>query len=163
MNIYISVGDNLKCVYITSQNRTGHCHRAMYTQDRESAGGEYWNECKIVVEYKLRWTDERGSEEMKLIWKGSNLNIFLCKRWKLERIPSVKEFEHLAKDAIAVVLTLGTLSLEQMPSLRRRSLISQAKMEGHSRLNWATLPTTSLVATRGLLPPMALGRMLPVS
>lgn len=60
-------------------------------------------------------------------------------------------------------LTLGMLSLLQMASWRRRSRISQAKMDGHSRLNCEILPTTSLVATRGLEPPMALGRIEPVS
>jgi len=60
-------------------------------------------------------------------------------------------------------LTLGTLSFEQMASDRSRSLISQAKIDGHSLLNWAIFPTTSLVATLGLLPPIALGLMLPVS
>lgn len=60
-------------------------------------------------------------------------------------------------------LTLGMLSLLQMASWSRRSRISQAKMDGHSRLNCEILPTTSLVATRGLEPPIARGRMDPVS
>jgi hypothetical protein len=61
------------------------------------------------------------------------------------------------------ILTLGTLSLEQMASDKRRSRISHAKIDGHSLLNCAIFPTTSLVATRGLDPPIALGRMDPVS
>lgn len=60
-------------------------------------------------------------------------------------------------------LTLGMLSLVQTPSDSNLSRISQAKMDGHSRLYWAILLTTSGVATLGLLPPMALGRMEPVS
>ena len=55
------------------------------------------------------------------------------------------------------------LSWLQTFSERSRSLISQANIDGHSRLNWAIFPTTSLVATRGLLPPIARGRMDPVS
>ncbi len=62
-----------------------------------------------------------------------------------------------------VVLTLGTLSLVQAPSASRRSLISQAKMEGHSRLYSEIRPTTPGVATRGFEPPMARGLMVPVS
>ncbi len=61
------------------------------------------------------------------------------------------------------VLTLGILSWLQTPSESRRSRISHAKIDGHSLLNWAIFETTSLVATRGLLPPIARGRMLPVS
>jgi len=60
-------------------------------------------------------------------------------------------------------LTLGTLSLVQMPSESSRSLISQAKMEGHSRLYSEMRLTTLGVATRGLLPPMARGLIVPVS
>lgn len=67
------------------------------------------------------------------------------------------------KDLKIKVLTLGILSEVQMPSLSRRSLISQAKIEGHSRLNCAILLTTSAVATRGLDPPMARGLIDPVS
>lgn len=62
-----------------------------------------------------------------------------------------------------VSLTEGTLSLVQQPSDSNRSRISQANIEGHSRLYWAILATTSEVATRGLLPPIALGRIEPVS
>lgn len=61
------------------------------------------------------------------------------------------------------VLTLGMLSLLQIPSDRSRSRISQAKIDGHSRLYSAILVTTAGVATRGLEPPMALGLMDPVS
>lgn len=60
-------------------------------------------------------------------------------------------------------LTLGMLSLVQTPSDNNLSRISQAKMDGHSRLYWAILLTTSGVATLGLLPPIALGLMEPVS
>lgn len=60
-------------------------------------------------------------------------------------------------------LTLGMLSLVQIPSDSNLSRISQAKMDGHSRLYWAILLTTSGVATLGLLPPIALGLMEPVS
>ena len=67
------------------------------------------------------------------------------------------------KRDVELTLTLGTLSLEQLPSDSNRSLISQAKMDGHSRLYWAIFPTTSFVATRGLLPPIAFGRIEPVS
>lgn len=62
-----------------------------------------------------------------------------------------------------VVLTLGMLSLVHTDSCSRRSRISQAKMDGHSRLYWLILATTSAVATRGLEPPMARGLMEPVS
>lgn len=62
-----------------------------------------------------------------------------------------------------MVLTDGMLSLEQTPSARSRSLISQAKIEGHSRLYWDILLTTSAVATLGLEPPIARGRIEPVS
>lgn len=62
-----------------------------------------------------------------------------------------------------MVLTLGMLSLVQMHSESSRSLISHAKMEGHSRLYSAILLTTWGVATRGLEPPMARGLMEPVS
>ena len=61
------------------------------------------------------------------------------------------------------ILTLGMLSWLQSPSDRRRSRISQAKIDGHSRLYCAMRVTTSGVATRGLLPPIARGRMEPVS
>lgn len=61
------------------------------------------------------------------------------------------------------ILTLGTPSLSQTCSAISRSLISQANIDGHSRLNMAIFLTTSGVATRGLLPPMALGRTVPVS
>lgn len=70
-----------------------------------------------------------------------------------------KAFESLSLES----LTLGMLSLEQTPSASSRSLISQAKMDGHSLLYWAIFVTTSGVATLGLLPPMARGRMDPVS
>lgn len=60
-------------------------------------------------------------------------------------------------------LTLGMLSLVHTPSDSSLSRISQAKIEGHSLLYCAILPTTSGVATLGLLPPIARGRMEPVS
>ena len=59
--------------------------------------------------------------------------------------------------------TLGAVSLSQSPSLTSRSLISQLKMPGLSRLYSSILLSTSGVATRGLLPPITPGRMLPVS
>ena len=60
-------------------------------------------------------------------------------------------------------LTLGTLSALQTPSESSLSLISQAKMLGHSLLYSEIFPTTPGVATRGLEPPIALGLMEPVS
>ena len=62
-----------------------------------------------------------------------------------------------------MLLTLGALSLSQRPSLTSRSLISQLKMPGLSFLYSSILFSTSGVATRGLLPPMTPGRILPVS
>lgn len=85
--------------------------------------------------------------------------------------------------------TLGTLNLSQIPSVTRRSLISQAKIPGSfalsSRMNrttwwnqlrylrvswWEVMRSLSRlseltfgVVTRGLLPPMAPGRKEPVS
>lgn len=67
------------------------------------------------------------------------------------------------KEKVHNELTLGMLSLVQTPSDNNLSRISQAKMDGHSRLYWAILLTTSGVATLGLLPPIALGLMEPVS
>lgn len=61
------------------------------------------------------------------------------------------------------VLTLGMLSLLHTPSDNNLSLISHAKMLGHSLLNSAILFTTGVVATLGLDPPIALGLMDPVS
>jgi hypothetical protein len=43
------------------------------------------------------------------------------------------------------------------------SLISHAKMDGHSSLNLRTCDTTWAVATRGFDPPIAFGRIDPVS
>src|SRR6218665_1344677 len=60
-------------------------------------------------------------------------------------------------------LTLGTELRSQTPSFRSLSLISQLKMPGFSLLYSSTFRSTSSVATRGLLPPIAPGRMLPVS
>ena len=51
-------------------------------------------------------------------------------------------------------LTLGTLSLLQTPSDKRRSRISQEKTEGHSLLYSEMRFTTLGVATRGLDPPI---------
>jgi hypothetical protein len=50
-----------------------------------------------------------------------------------------------------------------MPSESSLSLISQAKMDGHSRLYSAMRPTTLAVATRGFDPPIARGFIVPVS
>ena len=78
-------------------------------------------------------------------------------------------------------LTDGAVCLSQIPScagntgdlrlevkgkshtLISRSRISQLKMLGFSRLYSSIRFSTSGVATRGLLPPMTPGRMLPVS
>ena len=60
-------------------------------------------------------------------------------------------------------LTLGTVSLAQIPSRKSLSLISHAKMEGHSRLYFLTCLTTTSVATRGFEPPIAFGRIVPIS
>ena len=60
-------------------------------------------------------------------------------------------------------LTLGMVSLLQTLSARSLSLISQANTEGHSRLYCVIWRTTSEVATRGLLPPIARGFIDPVS
>lgn len=62
-----------------------------------------------------------------------------------------------------VTLTLGMLSLVHTPSWSSRSRISHANIDGHSLLYMEIFPTTSAVATRGLLPPIALGRIEPVS
>jgi hypothetical protein len=59
--------------------------------------------------------------------------------------------------------TLGALLLSQIPSFIKRSLISHENMPGFSRLYSSILASTSGVATRGLLPPMTPGLMLPVS
>ena len=61
------------------------------------------------------------------------------------------------------MLTLGAVSGQHTRSLTKRSLISQAKMDGHSDLYVRTLSTTDMVATRGFDPPMAFGLMDPVS
>lgn len=55
------------------------------------------------------------------------------------------------------------LSLLQTPSCNNRSRISHAKIEGHSRLYEDIFETTSAVATLGLDPPIARGRIDPVS
>lgn len=55
------------------------------------------------------------------------------------------------------------LSLVHIPSCSNLSRISHANIEGHSRLNWEILETTSVVATLGFEPPMALGLIEPVS
>lgn len=55
------------------------------------------------------------------------------------------------------------LSLLHTPSDSSRSLISQAKIDGHSLLNSAILLTTGWVATLGFEPPIALGFIEPVS
>lgn len=59
--------------------------------------------------------------------------------------------------------TLGALVRSQIPSLISRSLISHENIPGLSRLYSSILASTSGVATRGLLPPMTPGLMLPVS
>lgn len=52
--------------------------------------------------------------------------------------------------------------LAQTPSACSCRRISQAKRDGCSRFSWAIRATTSGVAVRGLLPPMALGSTAPV-
>ena len=59
--------------------------------------------------------------------------------------------------------TLGMLSSLQTPSFRRRSRISQANIDGHSRLYVDIFCTTSEVATRGFEPPIARALIDPVS
>jgi hypothetical protein len=61
------------------------------------------------------------------------------------------------------LLTLGMVSVLQTFSASNRSRISHAKMDGHSRLYCVIAWTTKEVATRGLLPPIALGLIDPVS
>ena len=64
---------------------------------------------------------------------------------------------------IKISLTLGTFSLLQTPSDKRRSRISQEKTEGHSLLYSEMRFTTLGVATRGLDPPICRGLIIPVS
>lgn len=59
--------------------------------------------------------------------------------------------------------TEGTLYLSQTPSESKRSRISQANIPGSLSFNCFMYCTTFGVVTRGLLPPMAPGRILPVS
>jgi hypothetical protein len=60
-------------------------------------------------------------------------------------------------------LTEGTLYLSQTPSDNSLSRISQAKMPGSFCLRFLMYATTLGVVTRGLLPPIAPGKMEPVS
>lgn len=60
-------------------------------------------------------------------------------------------------------LTDGRLNLSQTPSASSLSRISQAKIPGSLCLYVRMCLTTVGVVTRGLLPPMAPGRMEPVS
>lgn len=62
-----------------------------------------------------------------------------------------------------MLLTDGTLYLSHTPSDNKRSLISQAKIPGSFSFNCLIYWTTFGVVTRGLLPPIAPGSMLPVS
>ena len=55
------------------------------------------------------------------------------------------------------------LSFVHIPSCNNLSLISHANIDGHSLLNCDIFETTSVVATLGLEPPMALGLIEPVS
>ena len=64
---------------------------------------------------------------------------------------------------LLIELTLGTLSCEQTPSARSRSLISQANMVGLSFLYLEMVSTTWGVATLGLDPPITPALKLPVS
>lgn len=62
-----------------------------------------------------------------------------------------------------IELTEGTLYLSHTPSASRRSRISHAKIPGSLCLYSRMFFTTFGVVTRGLLPPMAPGKMDPVS
>jgi len=59
--------------------------------------------------------------------------------------------------------TEGTLYLSQTPSASSRSRISQAKIPGSFCFSSLMKPTTFGVVTLGLLPPIAPGRIEPVS
>ena len=59
--------------------------------------------------------------------------------------------------------TDGTLYLSQMPSAKSLSRISQAKIPGSLILSSLINPTTLGVVTLGLEPPMAPGKIEPVS
>lgn len=62
-----------------------------------------------------------------------------------------------------IELTEGTLYLSHTASARRRSRISHAKIPGSPCLYSRMFFTTFGVVTRGLLPPIAPGKMDPVS
>ena len=76
------------------------------------------------------------------------------KRITLVLFGSQKTRDLLEKPISKIVLVLTLMS---------RSLISQLNIPGVSRLYSSILFSTSGVATRGLLPPITPGRMLPVS
>lgn len=76
---------------------------------------------------------------------------------------SLPTFWNLLLRTLLMELTLGTDDLSHIPSFNNRSLISQLNIPGFSRLYCSIFFSTSGVATRGLLPPMTPGRMLPVS
>ena len=76
---------------------------------------------------------------------------------------SLSTFWNLLLNTRLMELTLGTDDLSQIPSFNNRSLISQLNIPGLSRLYCSIFFSTSGVATRGLLPPMTPGRILPVS
>lgn len=105
--------------------------------------------CKFCPYGRNSGTVRQRREEYGAKRQGGNGYLQLCFRWDRKEI--LEE------------LTLGILSLVQTPSDSNLSRISQAKIEGHSRLYCAILLTTSGVATLGLLPPIARGRMEPVS
>lgn len=72
-------------------------------------------------------------------------------------------FPILLRKILLIELTDGTLYLSQTPSAKSLSRISQAKIPGSPCLYSLIFFTTLGVVTRGLLPPMAPGKMEPVS
>ena len=73
------------------------------------------------------------------------------------------KFPILLRNILLIEDTDGTLYLSQIPSERSLSRISQAKMPGSFIFSSLIKLTTFGVVTRGLLPPMAPGKMDPVS
>lgn len=69
----------------------------------------------------------------------------------------------LLRSILDMLDTDGTLYLSHTPSDSSRSRISHAKIPGSFSFSCLMYCTTFGVVTRGLLPPIAPGRMLPVS
>lgn len=101
---------------------------------------------------------------LSLCWSGSLTSTFLRTRL-IEETYQHKRIIHQTRSEVHVwvLRTLGKDSGLQMRSRMSLSRISHAKMEGDCLLYLRTCSTTLAVATRGLEPPMALGRMEPVS